>query len=100
MKTKNKVQWYLKKKKKKKKKNEKRGQRVSYLGLGKRNGKEIPSNKRMNSKQLGVQDLNYEPRLVCERSLFCSAYCWIPDRSKFQGSRLQAQPLTNTTVIY
>ena len=27
-------------------------------------------------------------------------YCWIPDRSKFQGSRLQAQPLTNTTVIY
>lgn len=31
---------------------------------------------------------------------FAVPCCWIPDCSKFQGSRLQAQPLTNTTVIY
>ena len=34
---------------------------------------EIPSNKRMNSKQLDAQDLNYEPLPLCERSLFCRA---------------------------
>lgn len=48
-------------------------------------------------QQLSTQELS-EP---CLRSaLFAGPSCWIPDGSKFQGSRLQAQPLTNTAVIY
>lgn len=50
---------------------------------------------------------SWAPRIwVMSLSLFARAHCfaapccWIPDCSKFQGSRLQAQPLTNTTVIY
>lgn len=38
--------------------------------------------------------------LFARAHCFAGPCCWIPDCSKFQGSRLQAQPLTNTTVIY
>lgn len=61
---------------------------------------ENPSDKRMNCKQLDAQHLSYEPPLFARGHCCAEPYCWIPDRSKFQGSRLQAQPLTNTTVIY